>query len=146
MEREAYRTTRSKAPLSRKEPPPGGKNQEKILFKTDGEKTGNIHVSLSPDFACQTKTEGSGGERLRRGDGAVGRDIDLAARPWRWRRARIAAPTAASKVRGSSAARAASRPVTAGLHARTHTGRATRRSARRRCLRRMSGRTCERHM
>jgi len=88
----------------------------------------------------------SGAQRLGRGDGAGGRDLSLAARPRRWRTARRAAPTAASTVRGSSAARAASTPVTAGLHARTRIGSATRRLAHRRCLCRTSLRKSTWHM
>ena len=90
--------------------------------------------------------EGAGAERLGRGSGAGGRDLALATRPRRWRRVRRAAPTAASTVQGSSAARSASKPRTAGLHARTRIGSATRRHARRRCLCRTSPRKSTRHM
>ena len=77
---------------------------------------------------------GRGGEapRLGREDGAGERDLALAARPRQWRRARRVATSAASKVRGSSAARAASMLLTAGLHARTRIGSATKRRARHR--------------
>ena len=106
--------------------------------------TGITKVSLPP-VITNKGLRGAGAGRLGRGGGAGGRDLTLAARPRRWQRARRAVPTAASKVWGSSAARAASKPRTAGLHARTRIGSATGRGARHRCLCRTSPRSWTRH-